>query len=105
MRKNGAVAQDGATHTGSAPQGSHAMKANTRQDYLRRIDLAVALLQSSVEQGGELPELSRLAAAAHLSPFHFHRVYRALAGETVGQTVARLRLLRALHLLVDPKGS
>jgi len=81
------------------------MKANTRQDYLRRIDLAVALLQSSVEQGGELPELSRLAAAAHLSPFHFHRVYRALAGETVGQTVARLRLLRALHLLVDPKGS
>ena len=80
------------------------MKANTRQDYLRRIDLAVALLQSSVEQGGELPELSRLAAAAHLSPFHFHRVYRALAGETVGQTVARLRLLRALHLLVDPEG-
>jgi AraC family transcriptional regulator len=80
------------------------MKANTRQDYLRRIDVAVALLQSSVEQGGELPELSRLAAAAHLSPFHFHRVYRALAGETVGQTVARLRLLRALHLLVDPEG-
>ncbi len=80
------------------------MKSNTRHDYLQRIDRVVALLQSSVAQGGDLPELPRLAAAAHLSPFHFHRVYRALAGETVGQTVARLRLLRALHLLADPDG-
>lgn len=80
------------------------MKPDTRHDYLQRIDRVVALLQASVEQGGELPELARLAATAHLSPFHFHRVYRALAGETVGQTVARLRLLRALHLLADPEG-
>ncbi|RAO75158.1 AraC family transcriptional regulator [Dyella jiangningensis] len=80
------------------------MKSNTRHDYLQRIDRVVALLQSTVAEGGDLPELSHLAAAAHLSPFHFHRVYRALAGETVGQTVARLRLLRALHLLADPDG-
>ncbi|WP_130620453.1 AraC family transcriptional regulator [Dyella amyloliquefaciens] len=80
------------------------MKPSTRHDYLQRIDRVIALLQSSVEQGVELPELSRLAAAAHLSPFHFHRIYRALSGETVGQTVARLRLLRALHLLTDPDG-
>jgi AraC family transcriptional regulator len=79
------------------------MKAHTRQDYMQRIDRVVALLQTAVEQGGELPELARLAAAAHLSPFHFHRIYRALAGETLGQTVARLRLLRALHLLAEPE--
>lgn len=78
------------------------MKANTRQDYLQRIDRVVAVLQSAVEQGGELPELARLAGVAHLSPFHFHRIYRALSGETVGQTVARLRLLRALQLLAEP---
>lgn len=82
--------------------GSIAMKANTRQDYLQRIDRVVAALQGAVEQGGELPELARLAAVAHLSPFHFHRIYRALSGETVGQTVARLRLLRALQLLAEP---
>lgn len=80
------------------------MKANTRHDYLRRIDRVVRLLQEAVEQGGELPELPRLAMAAQLSPFHFHRIYRALAGETVGQTVARLRLLRALQLLAAPTG-
>lgn len=78
------------------------MKANTRQDYLQRIDRVVAVLQTSVEQGGPLPELSQLAAVAHFSPFHFHRIYRALSGETVGQTVARLRLLRALRLLSEP---
>ena len=78
------------------------MKANTRQDYLQRIDRVVAALQSAVAQGDELPELSQLAAKAHFSPFHFHRIYRALSGETVGQTVARLRLLRALHMLAEP---
>ncbi|WP_114240079.1 GyrI-like domain-containing protein [Dyella sp. C9] len=80
------------------------MKANTRQDYLQRIDRVVARLQAAVVHGGELPELGQLAAAAHLSPFHFHRVYRALAGETVGQTVARLRMLRALQRLAEPDG-
>lgn len=78
------------------------MKAHTREDYLRRIDRVVALLQAAVEEGGALPELAQLAAAAHFSPFHFHRIYRALSGETIGQTVARLRLLRALQWLARP---
>ncbi|MDR3445928.1 AraC family transcriptional regulator [Dyella sp.] len=78
------------------------MKANTREDYLQRIDRVVAVLQAAVEKGDELPELARLAGVAHLSPFHFHRIYRAMSGETVGQTVARLRLLRALQLLAEP---
>ncbi|WP_198651538.1 GyrI-like domain-containing protein [Dyella sp. C11] len=80
------------------------MKANTREDYLRRIDRVVALLQSTVERGGELPDLAVMAAAAHLSPFHFHRIYRALSGETVGQTVTRLRLMCALSLLQRSAG-
>lgn len=80
------------------------MKAHTRQDYLQRIDRVVAALQSAVEQGGEMPELAQLAAVAHLSPFHFHRIYRALSGETLGQTMARLRLLRALQMLAEPDG-
>lgn len=79
------------------------MKAHTREDYLQRIDRVVALLQSAVEQGGALPELTQLAAAAHFSPFHFHRIYRALSGETIGQTAARLRLLRALQRLARPQ--
>ena len=78
------------------------MKSRTLNDYLRRIDRVVALLQQAVANDAELPDLAELGQAAQLSPFHFHRVYRALTGETIGRTVARLRLLRALQLLSDP---
>jgi AraC family transcriptional regulator len=78
------------------------MKSRTRNDYLRRIDRVIALLQRAVANDAELPDLAELGQAAQLSPFHFHRVYRALTGETIGRTVARLRLLRALQLLSDP---
>jgi AraC family transcriptional regulator len=78
------------------------MKSRTRNDYLRRIDRVVALLQQAVANDAELPDLTELGHAAQLSPFHFHRVYRALTGETIGRTVARLRLLRALQWLSDP---
>lgn len=40
-------------------------------------------------------ELESLATIAHFSPWHFHRVYRELTGETVGDAVRRMRLHRA----------
>jgi AraC family transcriptional regulator len=79
------------------------VKSQTRNRYVLRIDRAVALLEQAINGGEELPDPARLAEAAHLSPFHFHRVYRALTGETPGNTALRLRLLRALRLLADPE--
>ncbi len=43
--------------------------------------------------------VERLAAVAHSSPFHFHRIFRAVAGETVGGFVRRTRLERAAYLM------
>ena len=40
-----------------------------------------------------------LAALAHSSPFHFHRIFGAVAGETVGSFVQRARLERAAYLM------
>lgn len=42
--------------------------------------------------------LHAVAQAARLSPFHFHRVFRAVSGETLNQFVTRLRLERSLSL-------
>ncbi|MEP3480675.1 MAG: AraC family transcriptional regulator [Fuerstiella sp.] len=42
----------------------------------------------------ELP-LDQLAAVAHLSPYHFHRIFRATVGEGVAEYVRRVRLERA----------
>jgi AraC family transcriptional regulator len=44
--------------------------------------------------------LERLAAVACFSPFHFHRIYSAITGETVADTVRRGRLQRATAQLI-----
>ncbi|MBB4130908.1 GyrI-like domain-containing protein [Xanthomonas sp. 3075] len=71
----------------------------------RSVERVVAHLQAVIRAGEPLPDLAALAAVARQSPHHFHRVYRALAGETLGQTIARLRLSYALHLLGEQKTS
>lgn len=45
--------------------------------------------------------LSRLAEEACLSPYHWHRIYHAVMGETVHETVKRLRLHHAARLLAN----
>jgi len=46
-----------------------------------------------------------LADVAHLSPYHWHRVYRAITGETAVATVRRCRLHRAAGELVRTEHS
>lgn len=75
------------------------------QRYATRIARAVSLLAQSIERGEGVPALDTLAEAAGFSSFHFHRIYRALTGETVAATAVRLRTGRALQALLDPQRS
>ncbi|MGL6290698.1 MAG: AraC family transcriptional regulator [Silanimonas sp.] len=77
----------------------------TTKHYDARVQAVVAAVADALENGRELPDLAELATRAHFSPFHFHRLWRALTGETVGGTVLRLRLLRAIDLLADDSRS
>lgn len=52
-----------------------------------------------VERLAEPLRLTEVARAAHFSPYHFHRVFQAVVGETVADFVQRLRLERALHTM------
>ncbi len=74
-----------------------AAKPSTRLDYGRRIARAMALLAADPARS---PTLDELAGAAAFSPFHFHRIYRELTGETPAETLTRLRLSQAAVLLV-----
>ena len=65
------------------------MKADTRQDYEERILRVLIHLQQNLEQE---PSLEDLAAVAHFSPFHFHRIFRGMTGESVAAYKRRLRL-------------
>ena len=46
-------------------------------------------------------DLDRLADLAHLSSFHWHRIWHACYGETLAATVRRLRMLRASGWLAN----
>ncbi|WP_266157888.1 AraC family transcriptional regulator [Dyella silvatica] len=45
-------------------------------------------------------DLNALAAVAHFSPYHFHRLFKSIAGETLAGRVRRRRVERAAGLLV-----
>ncbi len=72
----------------------------TARDYEARILRVLVAIQ---ERLSEAPRLEELAKLACFSPCHFHRVFRGLVGETVGQHVGRLRLERAAMLLQSSK--
>lgn len=44
-------------------------------------------------------ELKTLAELSHLSPFHFHRISRALLGEPIGTYISRTRLETAAKMI------
>lgn len=69
------------------------MNSGKLTDYAERIDRAVRLLKDRL-RGDEVPGLDALADAAALSPFHFHRVFRLMTGETVNDAVRRIRLAK-----------
>ncbi len=68
------------------------MRTDTRQIYEERITRVLLHIQRHID---EPLELERLARVAHFSPFHFHRIFTRLVGETVAEHVRRLRLERA----------
>ena len=61
--------------------------------YAERVNLAI---DHVVGHLGDPLRLADVARAARLSPFHFHRVFQVLIGETLAEFVKRLRLERAL---------
>jgi len=74
------------------------MKSTTRQDYGERIGRVASHIAARPD---DAHDLDSLAALACFSPWHFHRVYRAIMGETVAETVRRTRLHRAAGALVQ----
>jgi len=72
------------------------MRTSTEQDYRERIVRTLVYIQGRLDDELELEELAGVAA---FSPFHFHRIFRALVGESVKEYVRRLRLERAARSL------
>lgn len=72
-------------------------RPNTQRSYATRIERVVAHMADRLDQP---LTLEQLATVGHFSPYHFHRIYRGLMGETVADTQRRMRLHRAAVELV-----
>lgn len=72
--------------------------SSTEAAYLDRLQRVKAYIYAHLD---EEIDLNRLAEVACLSPYHWHRVYAAVEGETIHATVKRLRLHRAAGQLAQ----
>jgi AraC family transcriptional regulator len=74
-----------------------------RDAYWARINRAIDYIERHID--GPL-SLHDIATVAHFSPFHFHRIFGALVGETLNQFIQRVRVERAAsQLLANPRKS
>lgn len=67
-------------------------------NYEERLNRVTAYIYAHLDD--EL-DLTKMAEIAFLSPYHFHRIYRASRGETMFTTVQHLRLHRAANALAQ----
>lgn len=69
---------------------------NSSDTYRKKIQRVLRYIEQHPD---ETPDLETLARVAHFSPFHFHRIFTGLIGESVAAYVRRLALQRAANRL------
>lgn len=74
------------------------VKTDTRTFYELAVERTVRRIARSLDEALDLASIAREAA---LSPFHFHRVFRGMIGETPLELHRRLRLERAASHLAS----
>lgn len=73
-------------------------KNHSRQEYIARINKVMDHIERNMESQHSLESL---AAVASFSPYHFHRIFTALMGETLNDFLKRIRLERSASLLMN----
>ena len=69
-------------------------------EYVQRVNRAIDYVMAHLEDPLPLEDVARVAA---FSSFHFHRIFRMIAGETLAQFVKRARLERAVTVMSHRK--
>ncbi len=69
---------------------------NQRDVYVQSINKVIDYIEENISE--EL-KLDMLAEVADFSVYHFHRIFQAFMGESLGSFVKRIRLEKAITLL------
>ena len=76
------------------------MSGAARLEYDKRVNRVIDHIRERLAEPLTLADLARVAA---FSPFHFHRVFRAITGETLFGFIQRLRVERAAAALLGQR--
>jgi len=80
---------------------SYDRREQLRQEYVRRINRVLDYVRENL--AGDL-RLEKLARVANFSPYHFHRIFHGMTGETLNRFIRRVRIeTAAAKLLYQPK--
>jgi len=71
-------------------------KNETRLDYLKRLNVVTEYIDNNLDKD---LSVSKLAEISNFSQFHFHRIFKGLLGEPIGQYILRTRVEAAAHLV------
>ncbi len=74
------------------------MKNKTNKEYLKRINKVLDYIDTNLASDLPLELLSKIAL---YSPFHFHRVFSTLIGESLNQFLTRKRVERIASILIS----
>ena len=74
------------------------MRSDTQIDYQERLLRVMVYIQNHLDEPLPLDDLAKIAC---FSPYHFHRIFRGMMGESVKEHVRRLRLERAAFRLTS----
>jgi len=75
-------------------------KELSRQEYKARINRVMDYIDSHIDQPIDLSVLARIA---HFSPFHFHRIFTIMTGETPNAFLQRIRIEKSAHWLQESR--
>lgn len=73
-------------------------KQLSKQEYAARINRVMDYISLNLDKP---IDLNILASIASFSPYHFHRIFTAMVGETPNSFVSRIKLEKTAQLLLD----
>lgn len=68
--------------------------------YMKPVNQVISYIQTNLH---EKMELAGLAKIAHISHYHFHRIFKSVMGENIGEYIQRIRLEKAAFKLQTTK--
>ena len=72
------------------------MKATTHNEYHKSINKAVDYINDNLNKSIGLKPLAKIS---NISEFHFHRLFKAFIGESIGSYITRQRIERSARIL------